>query len=494
MPFLREDEAPTQAEREKMPEHTFGDPENKKYPLDTPDHVRAAASYAAKEHNAGRLSDAKFKEISARINKAREKFGIGEENKDTADAGGAARMERVYRLDLKSGRASNVRATPQGGLLADASLTRTGVFEYRTQGGDVRRELRPASEVFAKESLDSYKGAPVTIGHPGRVGPGNWKDHTVGHLDEVERDGDFVRGNMRIQHDDAIGKAESKELREISMGYTCDLDPTPGTYQGQKFDAVQRNIRINHAALLPSGEGRMGPEACLHLDSRAAVSEWSDAGSYVRGTMDELQQAKADLTKANDELSRLKNDSKETSKKVEELGEKVRSLSAENDALKLAADKQRTDAADAATRAKVDAEFEKAVDEMVALRADARMVFASADDPDGAKWDHKGKRPDDIRREIIKFLEPKQPLVYDGKDLDGRGLKAVYDLTIQRKRDVDKERADAMAAAGGKRKGEGGDDDPDKDETEDAGKARQNMIDRMKTGSKKDAGRKPGKR
>ena len=73
----RTDEAPTQSERKKMPEHVFGDPENKKYPLDTEAHIRSAASYVEKEHNSGRLSDAKYKEIVARINKAKKAHNIG---------------------------------------------------------------------------------------------------------------------------------------------------------------------------------------------------------------------------------------------------------------------------------------------------------------------------------------------------------------------------------------------------------------------------------
>lgn len=89
MPYLREDEAPTQAEREKMPAHVFGLPDEKKYPLDSPEHVRAAASYGAKEHNAGRLSDDKFAELSKHIETAKKKFGIGEENQDEAGGMGA---------------------------------------------------------------------------------------------------------------------------------------------------------------------------------------------------------------------------------------------------------------------------------------------------------------------------------------------------------------------------------------------------------------------
>jgi hypothetical protein len=39
----------------------------------------------------------------------------------------------------------------------------------------------------------------------------------------------------------------------LSAGYELDLDPTPGEYQGRRYDAVQRNIRINHVAAVPLG-------------------------------------------------------------------------------------------------------------------------------------------------------------------------------------------------------------------------------------------------
>ena len=38
--------------------------------------------------------------------------------------------------------------------------------------------------------------------------------------------------------------------RELSCGYYCDLDETPGEYEGQRYDARQRNIRGNHLALV----------------------------------------------------------------------------------------------------------------------------------------------------------------------------------------------------------------------------------------------------
>lgn len=39
--------------------------------------------------------------------------------------------------------------------------------------------------------------------------------------------------------------------RQLCAGYTCELDWTPGTtVDGQAFDASQKNIKINHLAIV----------------------------------------------------------------------------------------------------------------------------------------------------------------------------------------------------------------------------------------------------
>ena len=55
-------------------------------------------------------------------------------------------------------------------------------------------------------------------------------------------------------------------LKELSLGYNLDLDETPGEWNGQPYDAVQRNIVINHLALVL--EARAGEQARLNFDSR----------------------------------------------------------------------------------------------------------------------------------------------------------------------------------------------------------------------------------
>jgi len=172
----------------------------------------------------------------------------------------------AYRFD-DLGRLDGVAETPQGGIEAPAFLTRAGIFIYRADNGTERRELRPASEVFDANSLATLRGAPLVVGHPGMVTAENWKEYSVGHVgDEVKEDGGFVRARVRVQDSTVKERVKRKDLSELSCGYTCDMDETPGVYQGQKYDAVQKNIRYNHVGLGPPGWGRAGGEVRLRMD------------------------------------------------------------------------------------------------------------------------------------------------------------------------------------------------------------------------------------
>ena len=55
-------------------------------------------------------------------------------------------------------------------------------------------------------------------------------------------------------------------LRELSLGYNLRLEETPGVWEGQPYDAIQRDIVINHLALV--GQARAGEQARLNIDAR----------------------------------------------------------------------------------------------------------------------------------------------------------------------------------------------------------------------------------
>jgi uncharacterized protein len=174
---------------------------------------------------------------------------------------------RALRFDYL--RLDSIATTPQGGLRIPAALTRTGVFEYRKADGTLSRELRHPDEVFHKDAVDSFANAPLSIGHVGVVSPDNWQNVAVGHvIGTPGREGKFLSADVAVMRRDAIEKIQKGELKELSCGYEVEIDPTPGEYNGERYDAIQRGIRGNHVALLPEGAGRAGPDVKLRLDSK----------------------------------------------------------------------------------------------------------------------------------------------------------------------------------------------------------------------------------
>lgn len=179
---------------------------------------------------------------------------------------------RVHRRDF-AGSATKVTRTPQGGLRLDAAITRVGVLTYQDSAGKAWREYKPAEEVFKADSLATLEGAPVTELHPPKmVDASTWKTVSVGHLvGAPRRDGDLVVASVVVQDSGVAGRVEARELHDVSAGYTCRVDWTAGvTPEGEQYDAVQRDIIYNHAALGPEGWGRAGTEVSLRMDGAAS--------------------------------------------------------------------------------------------------------------------------------------------------------------------------------------------------------------------------------
>ena len=74
-------------------------------------------------------------------------------------------VQRYERVDGWVGVGGAV--TDSEGFLRDSPIVaRTGVYTYINPDKTIRREYRPPEEVFAAESLESFAGKPVTVGHP----------------------------------------------------------------------------------------------------------------------------------------------------------------------------------------------------------------------------------------------------------------------------------------------------------------------------------------
>ncbi len=292
--------------------------------------------------------------------------------------------------------------TPQGGLKVQGNLTRSGIFEYRRADGSVRKEYRPPEEVFTASHLDSFKGAPVTIGHPGLMTPDNWKQHSVGHVSEdIRQDEKYVTATLYVQDAQAIKAIEDGKLLELSCGYDVDLDETPGEANGERYDAVQRNIRGNHVAMGPSGWGRAGKDVALRLDSSG-----NEAIDYTKEDMpNEVKDPKATEIAASEvnirvdgqkEIDRLSAENQMLTAKVETLEKAVKDASA--------LDSSRLDSL---------------VEERATLVATAKSTIKD--------FDPKGKSNKEIKSAVVLAKNPKFKL--DDKSSDDY-VNAAFEMAL----------------------------------------------------------------
>lgn len=170
--------------------------------------------------------------------------------------------------DRSSYRVTRREYTDEGFLRVPGNVARTGIQEYlaRELGlpGDPNRIIRvyrPAEEVFKDESLASFDGVDVTVNHPdGLVNSENFKKVSAGVVRGAgRRDGDFVQCDLIVKDKAAINAINSGKC-ELSVGYTAVYTETPGmTADGEPYDYVQSDIKINHVALVD--RARAGPTA-----------------------------------------------------------------------------------------------------------------------------------------------------------------------------------------------------------------------------------------
>lgn len=151
--------------------------------------------------------------------------------------------------------------------LYDNPITRVGVFPYlgRQISNDldpdkIYQVLRPEEELTRPETLESFKLKPLINEHEmlgKEFTPAEEKGihGTLGENVKFNKDNGVITNNL-IVYSEAMKNAIEHGKKELSLGYKCSYDLTPGEYNGQHYDAVQRNILLNHIALVD--EGRMG--------------------------------------------------------------------------------------------------------------------------------------------------------------------------------------------------------------------------------------------
>jgi hypothetical protein len=176
-----------------------------------------------------------------------------------------------FRCD-RSSLTGNWVETPEGFLRIRATFSRSGCQTYTNPDGSKRVEYRPPEEVSRPDSLLSMGGLPVTLEHPPQLlTPDTVRQHTRGHSGtQVEYTDGFVHGTVTLTDREAIEAVKRGDATELSNGYRCEYDPTPGVApDGTRYDGVQRRISGNHHAV--TRKARAGSEVRLHFDSADAA-------------------------------------------------------------------------------------------------------------------------------------------------------------------------------------------------------------------------------
>ncbi|WP_375553386.1 DUF2213 domain-containing protein [Roseovarius mucosus] len=267
---------------------------------------------------------------------------------------------------------TGVKRHKDGYLAGRVKAARTGIQIYTGDEMDWPEKervavYRPLDEVMRMDSLASYKGKPITDGHPGeRVTAENWNSFARGTVMGVQRDGEAVQIDLTVSAKSLVDKLESGTARQLSAGYVAKIDRTPGvTEDGTPYDAIQRDIYIDHIAVVPAGragdEFRIGDGAAkwgaapiYPEKSRKKETEMSDAlKTVVLGDKAAqvavadaaiIEQFKADQAKAVTDAAKIHADAiaakdKEIATKDAKIAELEGKILSDDDKAKMVADR-----------------------------------------------------------------------------------------------------------------------------------------------------------
>lgn len=267
----------------------------------------------------------------------------------------------------------------ENGFLVDTPVVaRLGVQVYYMDDGRTVREFRPAEEVFKDESLASYQGKPMTLDHV-FVNSENAKEVVVGSVTgKAEPLGSSVVAPIVVYDNTAIQEAMAGNAKELSVGYSAILDETPGwgdpitgeyvlksdgdqfdAPEGwQEFDAIQRDIKVNHLAMVYRGRAGI---AKLNMDGEQENPYTTDVDINKEDKQEMAVKIKLDGAQEFEVAP-------EIASHIEALNAKADTAIAERDALKAKVDAMPAEIEAAVAKAKADAD---ALAALVAVAAEA---------------------------------------------------------------------------------------------------------------------------
>lgn len=288
-------------------------------------------------------------------------------------------------------------------------IARAMVQMYRKADGSTDREAKLPTEILSDATVASANNKPVTDNHPhGLVNTSNSKELMKGLTDsKAHVEGDMLFNDITITDPDLIKEITQGGKRELSIGFQTEVVPESGEYNGVKYDAVQKNIRINHVAVV--NRGRAGHTVRLLGDSAEAVDP--EEGNEMESKDTRVVRVDgADITVLAsdvDKVTKLDADNSAKQKRIDELTKQIQALTQERDQLKGtsegnakkadAAEKELEDYKKKFNEDSFNAEVEKAA-------ADRMDIIDKTKPYLGDSYDFTGKSAMDLKKDSIKAV------------------------------------------------------------------------------------------
>ena len=135
------------------------------------------------------------------------------------------------------------------------------IYDY-----DGFKVLKPFDELEAAALFAD--GIPITREHP-PAGIVTDRGQVLGFFKSPTAKDDLLKGILAITDKDLIADVKDKKLTEVSAGFFCDLDETKkGELDGKPYDATQKNIFLNHVAVVENGRCSIEDGCGIGVDAK----------------------------------------------------------------------------------------------------------------------------------------------------------------------------------------------------------------------------------
>lgn len=320
--------------------------------------------------------------------------------------------------------------------ITNVPIARVGVFPYIKADNSVEMEAKLPTELLSEGTVSSANSKPITDNHPDElVTQVNARNYMKGFTaTNAHVENDTLKVDMTITDKSLIDEI-NKGKQELSIGFETEVVPKKGEYKGVAYDSVQRNIQINHVAVVE--QGRAGHSVRLLGDS-AEMIEQDVQKKGKRMDTTKVRLDGADVTVATidaDKIIKLDADNADKEKKIAELEALIEEKKKELDELKGEAEEEKKNADEA--QAKADA-AEKELDSLKKEYSGDAMQKAVNDRLNlvgkvkpylGDSYDFNGKTDKQLKLDTITALDSS----IDLKDKSDDYINAYFDAALQAK-------------------------------------------------------------